>query len=34
MSAAAGLMQSTVRCLCSVATNAIVRKIDADSSLF
>jgi len=34
MSAAAGLMQSTVGCLCIVATNLIVRRIDPESSLF
>ena len=34
MSAAAGLLQSVVGCLCIVVTNAIVRKIDAESSLF
>ena len=34
MSAAAGLLQSVVGCLCIVATNLIVRKIDAESSLF
>ena len=34
MSAAAGLLQSVVGCICIVVTNQIVRKIDADSSLF
>jgi len=34
MSAAAGLLQSVVGCLCIVVTNLIVRRIDADSSLF
>ena len=34
MSAAAGLLQSVVGCACIVATNLIVRRIDADSSLF
>ena len=34
MSAAAGLLQSVVGCICIVITNGIVRKIDADSSLF
>ena len=34
MSAAAGLLQSVVGCLCIVVTNGIVRRIDAESSLF
>ena len=34
MSAAAGLMQSTVGCACIVVTNLIVRRIDPESSLF
>ena len=34
MSAAAGLLQSVVGCFCIVVTNLIVRRIDADSSLF
>ena len=34
MSAAAGLLQSLVGCLCIVVTNLIVRRIDAESSLF
>lgn len=34
MSAAAGLLQSVVGFVCIVAANAVVRKLDADSSLF
>jgi putative aldouronate transport system permease protein len=34
MSAAAGLLQSVVGCICIVITNGVVRKIDAESSLF
>ena len=34
MSSAAGLLQSVVGCLCIIGTNAIVRKIDPDSTLF
>ena len=34
MSAAAGLLQSVVGCICIVITNGVVRRIDAESSLF
>jgi putative aldouronate transport system permease protein len=34
MSSAAGFLQSAVGLVCIVGTNAIVRKIDPDSSLF
>ena len=34
MSSAAGLLQSVVGFICIMATNAIVRKVDPDSSLF
>ena len=34
MSSAAGLLQSAVGCLCIIMTNAIVRRLDAESSLF
>ena len=34
MSAAAGLLQSVVGCVCIVITNGVVRRIDAESSLF
>jgi putative aldouronate transport system permease protein len=34
MSSAAGFLQSLVGLICIVAANAVVRKIDADSSLF
>lgn len=34
MSAAAGLYQSTIGCILLISTNAIVRKLDPDSSLF
>jgi len=34
MSSAAGLLQSVVGCICIIATNAIVKKIDPESTLF
>ena len=34
MSAAAGLLQSVVGCICIVITNAIVNRIDSESALF
>ena len=34
MSSAAGLLQSVVGCICILATNAIVKKIDPESTLF
>ncbi len=34
MASAAGLLQNVVGCICIVSANAIVRKVDADSSLF